>query len=137
MKQQKSTLFDKRIPTFVETTNRPSNDLSVEALKYSTCSYGKSGMKFIEFTTKVSKFPKVFYFRQHSPNFGPFPKFSSIRNTIGSGLKRVATGSISKRYRTTFFFAQLSENSIRKRKCRPQDFDLRKMFRATSWVRTV
>ena len=30
----------------------------------------------------------------------PFRKFTSIRNTIGSGLKRVATGSVSKRYQT-------------------------------------
>ena len=34
----------------------------------------KRGMKFIEFTAKMSKFPNILYFRQHSPNFGHFPK---------------------------------------------------------------
>ena len=45
--------------------DRTSNDLNVEAIRYSKCNSGKSGMKFIEFTTKVSKFPNVLYFRQH------------------------------------------------------------------------
>ena len=54
---------------------RTSNDLSVEIIRYSKRNWIKqSGMKFIEFTTKVSKFPNFLYFRQHSPNFGLFPK---------------------------------------------------------------
>ena len=64
-------------------------------------------MKFIEFTTKVSKFPNFLYFR-HCPNFAAFRKFTSIRKIIGSGLKRAATGSVSKRYQTSIF-AQLSK----------------------------
>ena len=35
---------------------------------------GKMGMKFTEFTAKMSKFPNFLYFRQYSPNFGHFPK---------------------------------------------------------------
>ena len=75
-------------------------------------------MKFIKFSTKVSKFPN-FHFRRH---FGrrtftttfdvqildPLRKFTSIRNTIGSGLTRVATGNVSKIYQTNLF-AQLIE----------------------------
>ena len=63
---------------------------------------GGRGVKFIEFTTKVSKFPNFILFRQPSPNFGDFPKFTSIRNTLGSGLKRVATGSVSKNVRQIY-----------------------------------
>ena len=37
-----------------------------------------------------------------------FRKFTSIRNTIGSGLKGVATGSVSKKYETNLF-AQFSK----------------------------
>ena len=102
---------------------------------------------------KVSKFPNVLYFRKHSPNFGPFAKFTSIRKTISSGLKRVATGSVSKRYQTSVF-AQLSKTLLE-----TESFDLfcpifiiqkpsseviryevtfqRKTFRAFSWVRMV
>ena len=39
----------------------------------------------------------------------PFRKFTLIRKPIGSGLKRVAAGSASKRYQTSFC-AQFSEN---------------------------
>ena len=35
---------------------------------------GKRGMKFIEFTAKMSNFLNFLYFRQHNPNFGHFPK---------------------------------------------------------------
>ena len=38
----------------------------------------------------------------------PFGNFTSIRNTIGSVLKRVATGSVSKRNQSSLF-AQLSK----------------------------
>ena len=37
-------------------------------------------------------------FREHSPNFGSFPYNSSIRKSIGSRLKHVATDSVSKKY---------------------------------------
>ena len=78
--------------------NRTSKDLSVEATRYSKCNWTKSGIKFVELRTKVSKFPNVLYFQQHRPNFGPFPKVTLIRNTKGSRLKRVATGRVSERY---------------------------------------
>ena len=68
-------------------------------------------MKFLEFTTKVSKFPNFHHFQQHNPNFGPFRTFTSIRKIIRSVLKRVATGSVSKRYQTSLF-AQLSKTSL-------------------------
>ena len=55
-------------------------------------------MKFLEFTTKATEFPN---FRQLRNNFGTFPKFTSIRKPIGSGLKLVATGSVSERYQIT------------------------------------
>ena len=42
--------------------------------------------------------------------FDTFRNFTSIRNTIGSGLKRVATGSVSK-YPTSLF-AQLSKTLL-------------------------
>ena len=58
-------------------------------------------MKF-EFTTKVSKFPN-FIFNNIVPILDLFRKFTSIRNTIGSRLKRLAAGSVSKRYQTTLF----------------------------------
>ena len=77
--------------------NRTSIDLSVETIGYSKRNSGKRGMKFIEFPTKVSKFPN-FIFDNIVPILDIFRKFTSIRNTIGSGLKRVATGSVSKRY---------------------------------------
>ena len=80
MKQQRSTLFDKLIPILVKPRkfliNRTSNDLSVETIRYSERNWGKSGMKFIVFTTKVSKIRSFHYFRQHSPYYGSFPKLS-------------------------------------------------------------
>ena len=42
-------------------------------------------------------------------------------------MKRVATGSLSKRYQITLF-AQLPENFTQKRTFRPHDFDGKKMF---------
>ena len=57
-------------------------------------------MKFIEFPTKVSKFPN-FIFDNIVRILDTFPKFTSIRNTIRSRLKRVATGSVFKRYQTS------------------------------------
>ena len=72
-------------------------------------------MKLVEFTTKVSKVPIFLNFRQHSPNFRPFPKSylqsETIRKLMGSGLKRLATGSVSKRYQTSLF-AQLSKTIV-------------------------
>ena len=101
MKQRKKTLFDKLLPIFVTTTmflkNRTSNDLNVETMRYSKRNWEK-GMKFIEFTTKESKCPNFFIFDDIVPFLDPFRKIILIRNTIGSGLKRVATGSVSKRY---------------------------------------
>ena len=78
--------------------------------------WGKRRMKLVEFTTKVSKVPIFLNFRQHSPNFRPFPKSYlqsdlTIRKLMGSGLKRLATGSVSKRYQTSLF-AQLSKTII-------------------------
>ena len=70
MKQQKSTFFDKRIAT----KNRTTKDLNIEAIRLSKCNWGKSGTKFIEVTTNVSKFQNLLYFRQHGPNFRPFQK---------------------------------------------------------------
>ena len=56
---------------------------------------------------KNMKQQKSFYsFRQHSPTLDPFRKYTSIRNTIGSKMNRVATGGASKRYQTRLF-AQL------------------------------
>ena len=74
---------------------------------------------------KVSE--RFFIFDNIVPILYPFRKFTSIRNTIGSGLKLVATGSVSKRYQITPF-AQRSENFTRKRKFRSQGFNLMKMF---------
>ena len=54
--------------------NRTSNDLSVETIRCSKRKWGKSGMKFIEFTTKVSRFSNFLHFRQLGENFGPFSK---------------------------------------------------------------
>ena len=89
MKQQKSTLFVKLNPIFVQTTKilkkTTSNDLCVETKRYLKRNWGKSVMKFIEVTTKLSKFLNFRYFRQHSPPFlRPFRIFISIRKTIGS-----------------------------------------------------
>ena len=56
-------------------------------------------------------FRTFFIFDNIVPTFDPFRKFTSIRNTISSGLKRVATGSVSKRYQANLF-AQLSKTSL-------------------------
>ena len=69
---------------------------------------GKKKDEIIEFTRKVSKFPNFFVFDNIVPTLDPFRKFTSIRNIIGSRLKRVATGSVSKRYQTGLF-TQLSK----------------------------
>ena len=63
---------------------------------------GKKGVKFIEITTKLSKFPKFFIFDNIVPILDPLPTFTSMRNTIGSGLKRVATGGVSKKLSDKF-----------------------------------
>ena len=68
-------------------------------------------MKFLEFTTKVSKFLNFFIFDNIVPIFGHFREFTSIRNIISSGLKRVATGSVTKRYQTDLF-AQRSKTIL-------------------------
>ena len=66
-------------------------------------------MKLIEFTTKC--FQNFFIFDNIVPILDPFRKFTSIRSIIGSGLKRVITGSVSKRFQTSLF-AQLSKTSL-------------------------
>ena len=55
---------------------------------------GKRGMKFIEFTAKLSKFPSFFIFDNIVPILDTFLKFTSMRNIIGSVLKRLAAGSV-------------------------------------------
>ena len=115
--------------------------------------WGKRRMKLVEFTTKVSKVPIFLNFRQHSPNFRPFPKSYlqsdlTIRKLMGSGLKRLATGSVSKRYQTSLF-AQLSEtivpylssilflNKLQAKTLDMENTFQRKMFQAISRVRRV
>ena len=44
-----------------------------------------------------------FIFDNTAPISAPLRKFTSIRITIGSGLKRVAKGSVSTRYQTSLF----------------------------------
>ena len=67
-------------------------------------------MNFIDFTTMVSKFLN-FIFDNIVSILDPFRKFTSIRNTIGCGLKRVTTGSNSKKYQTGLF-AQRSKTFL-------------------------
>ena len=72
---------------------------------------------------------------------------------MGSGLKRLATGSVSKRYQTSLF-VQLSKTILENvhrpylssiyflNKLQAKTLDMentfqRKMFQAISWVRTV
>ena len=55
---------------------------------------GKRGMKFIEFTAKMSKFPNFSIFDNIVPNLDTFLKFTSMRNITGSVLKRLVTGSV-------------------------------------------
>ena len=50
----------KKPRTFLK--NITSVELIIKAKGYSNCTFGKTGMKFIEFTTKVSKFPNFLYF---------------------------------------------------------------------------
>ena len=70
----KSTLFDKLIPIFVQTTNvfeeKNFNDLSVETIRYSKLNWGK---KWDE-VHPVFDFPNFRYFRHNSPNFRLFLK---------------------------------------------------------------
>ena len=67
MKQQKSTLFDKLIPFFVQATKALRKKIPMtSAFKQNgiqNAIVGKRGMKFIEFTAKMSKFPNFLYFR--------------------------------------------------------------------------
>ena len=81
------------------------------SIGFSKRNWETNGMKFIWFTTKVSKFPNFLYFQQHSTIFGPFRKFTSIRNTKSSWLLRVTTGSVSETYQTNFF-AQLPKTLL-------------------------
>ena len=84
---------------------------------------------------KVSE-RSLYSFDNIVPTLNTFRKLTSIRITIGSGLKHVATGSVWNRYQITLF-AQFSENFTQKCKHRPQGFNLRETFGATSWVRMV
>ena len=87
------------------------------------------------------------------PILVPFRTFTSIRITIGSGLKRVAIGSISKRHQTNLF-AQCSETFLENvnfvlvctilifNKLQAKSLDMeytfqRKLFRAVPWVRMM
>ena len=45
--------------------------------------WGKRRLKLVEFTKKVSKVPIFLNFRQHSPNFRPFPKSYFNQKTHG------------------------------------------------------
>ena len=63
---------------------------------------GKRGRKFTELTAKMSNFLN-FIFDNIVPILDTFLKLTSIRNIIGSGLKRLATGSVPKRYQTSLF----------------------------------
>ena len=65
-------------------------------------------MKFIEFQQRCQSFRTFFIFDNIVLILDPFRKFTSIGNTIDSGLKRRATGSASKRYQTSLF-SQLSK----------------------------
>ena len=75
---------------------------------------GKSGKSSSSLQQRCQNFRTFFIFDNIVPLLDPFRKFTSIRKTIGSGLKRVATGIVSKRYQITLF-AQLSENFTQKR----------------------
>ena len=108
-------------------------------------------MKFIEFTTYVSNF-RIFSFLENIvPILDLFIKLYFDQKPIGSGLKRVATGSILKRYQTSLFaqsiktllgnvnFDRFVKDLIFNR-LRAKSLDLeytiqRKTFRSTSWVR--
>ena len=98
-----------------------------------------------------------FRFSSVSNNLVPFldlfRNFTSIRKTMGSKLKRLATGSVSKRYETNLF-AQLSKSLLENVhfdlfvkylifiKLQAKTLDMentfqRKLFQAFSWVRMV
>ena len=137
-----------------ESLRRIELPMSVETMRYTKRNWGKSGMKVIEFTTKVSTFPEIsFFFNKIVTISDIFRKFTSIRTTIGRGLKRVATGRSSKRYQISLF-AQISKIllgnvkfdlicpifKIQNLQAKPLDMEYtfqRKMFRANSWVRKV
>ena len=114
MKQQKSILFDKLIPFFVQSTkflNIISNYQSVETIIFSNCNWRKNGKCSSSLQQGRQGIRTFFIFDNTAPFSAPFRKFTSIRITIGSGLKRVATGSVSTRYQTTLFAQPLkSEN---------------------------
>ena len=74
MKQRKNTLFDKRIPIFVQTNNAFEEEIFRWHERWNNKVFKTQLGKFIEFTTKLSKFQNSLYFRQHSPNFVTFPK---------------------------------------------------------------
>ena len=115
MKQQKSNLFDKLIPILVQTTK------TFEEQKIPTTSafkqYGiqtQLGKKSDEVHRIYKKAVKVteLFFDNIVTFLDPFRNFTSIRNTIGSELKRVATGgSVAKRYQPSLF-AQLSKSLL-------------------------
>ena len=112
---------------------RISKDLSVETIRFWKFNWGKNGQSSSSLQQRCQSFQTCFIFDNIVPILDPFRKYTSIRNTIGSGLKHVATGSVWKSYQVTLF-AQLSEIFTQKRKIRPQGLELRKMFRATSWI---
>ena len=91
--------------------NRTSIDPSVETKGIHNAIWGKRRMKLVEFTTKVSKFPFSSIFDNIVPILHPFRNFTSIRKLMGSRLKRLATGSVSKRYQTSLS-AQLSKTIL-------------------------
>ena len=70
------------------------------------------GMKFIEFTTKTSKFPILRNFRQHSPTFGLFPNIYFNQKTHRLKIGTFSYGSVSKRYQRSLS-AQLSNRYLK------------------------
>ena len=60
---------------------------------------------------KCQKFQFSSIFDNIVPILDPFRNPTSIRKLMGSGLKRLATGSVSKRYQTSLF-AQLSKTIL-------------------------
>ena len=112
MKEQKSTLFEKLIPFFVQDTKvfREEKFQWPQRLNnkvFKTQLWGKEAWSSPSLQQRCQSSRTFIFFDNIVPILDTVLKLTSIRNIIGSGLKRLATSSVPKRYQTSLF-AQLS-----------------------------
>ena len=110
MEQQKSTLFDKLIPIIVQATKVFKEEKfkwpqRLNNKVFKTQLWEKEAWRSSNLQQRCQSF-RTFSIFATFPILDTFLNFTSIKNIIGSGLDRLATGTVPKKWQTSLF-AQL------------------------------